>query len=351
MENENLKLTQFAHGAGCGCKISPQVLETILQGNKSGFFQNLLVGNHGNDDASVLQINENECLISTVDFFTPIVDDPFTFGQVAAANALSDVYAMGGKPIMALALLGWPIEKLPIQMARLVMEGARSICESAGIPLAGGHSIDSTEPLFGLSVNGMVGVENLKRNNTAKSGDYIFLTKSLGTGILATAIKRNLINLDSLGGFYAQITKLNKIGEVLGPLPEVHAVTDVTGFGLMGHLIEMAEGSNLSAEINYGQLSLMEGVKDLLEQNIIPDATYRNWNAYSEKTLINPDVNQVESFQILPDPQTNGGLLFSVAPSSLEEIQILLRKHGYDNHVLPIGRFVEPMEKILYVLP
>ena len=351
MENENLKLTQFAHGAGCGCKISPQVLETILQGNKSGFFQNLLVGNHGNDDASVLQINENECLISTVDFFTPIVDDPFTFGQVAAANALSDVYAMGGKPIMALALLGWPIEKLPIQMARLVMEGARSICESAGIPLAGGHSIDSTEPLFGLSVNGMVGVENLKRNNTAKSGDYIFLTKSLGTGILATAIKRNLINADSLGGFYAQITKLNKIGEVLGPLPEVHAVTDVTGFGLMGHLIEMAEGSNLSAEINFGQLSLMEGVKQLLEQNIIPDATYRNWNAYSAKTLINPDVNQVESFQILPDPQTNGGLLFSVAPSSLQVIQNLLREHGYENHVLPIGRFVDPMEKTLYVLP
>jgi selenide,water dikinase len=236
-------------------------------------------------------------------------------------------------------------------MARLVMEGARSICESAGIPLAGGHSIDSTEPLFGLSVNGMVGVENLKRNNTAKSGDYIFLTKPLGTGILATAIKRNLMDPDSLGGFYAQITKLNKIGEVLGPLPEVHAVTDVTGFGLMGHLIEMAEGSNLSAEINFGQLSLMEGVKHLLGQNIIPDATYRNWNAYSEKTLINPDVNQVESFQILPDPQTNVGLLFSVAPSFLQEIQNLLREHGYENHVLPIGRFVDPMEKTLYVLP
>ena len=227
---EKIRLTQFAHGAGCGCKISPQVLETILAGNKPDIFGNLLVGNKGNDDAAVLKLNEHEALISTTDFFTPIVDDAFVFGQTAAANALSDVYAMGGKPILALAILGWPIDKLPASLANQVLEGARFVCAEAGIPLAGGHSIDSPEPVFGLSVNGLVKIDNMKKNNTAKAGDLIFITKPLGTGILATAAKRDLLPEKAFSSFHAQLTKLNSIGTKLGESEFVTALTDVTGF-------------------------------------------------------------------------------------------------------------------------
>jgi len=346
---EKIRLTQFAHGAGCGCKISPQVLETILAGNKPDVFGNLLVGNKGNDDAAVLKLNESEALISTTDFFTPIVDDAFVFGQTAAANALSDVYAMGGKPILALAILGWPIDKLPASLANQVLEGARSICEEAGIPLAGGHSIDSPEPIFGLSVNGLVKINHLKKNNTAKAGDLIFITKALGTGILATAAKRDLLPLQALAPLYAQLSKLNSIGTKLGESDFVTALTDVTGFGIMGHLIEMAEGSGLTAEIQYDKLPILEHVKPLLSQNIIPDATYRNWNAYGEKTTIDAAVNPVESFQILPDPQTNGGLLIAVDPAGLELMQEILAQNGYEAFCEPIGKFVAAMGKGLRV--
>jgi selenide,water dikinase len=277
------------------------------------------------------------------------VDDAFVFGKTAAANALSDVYAMGGKPILALAILGWPIDKLPASLANQVLEGARSICEEAGIPLAGGHSIDSPEPIFGLSVNGLVKLNCLKKNNTAKAGDLIFMTKALGTGILATASKRDVLPKEALGPFYAQLSKLNSIGSTLGEMETVTALTDVTGFGIMGHLIEMAEGSRLSAEIEYGTLPILDFVKPLLAQNIIPDATYRNWNAYGEKTTIGEGVNPVESFQILPDPQTNGGLLIAVHPSGKEVVQELLLQNGYGAFVNPIGRFVEQSDKVLIV--
>jgi len=348
-QTEKIRLTQFAHGAGCGCKIAPQLLETILEGNKAEGFLNLLVGNKGNDDAAVLQLNDNEALISTTDFFTPIVDDAFIFGKTAAANALSDVYAMGGKPILALAILGWPVDKLPAKLANQVMEGARAICKEAGIPLAGGHSIDSPEPIFGLSVNGLVKLDQLKKNNTAKIGDLILLTKPVGTGILATAAKREILHENDLGDLYAQLTKLNSIGLLLGPYTSVSALTDLTGFGLMGHLIEMAEGAGLSVEIEYSKIPIMAQAKPLLAQNIIPDATYRNWNAYAERTQILPEVNPVESFQILPDPQTNGGLLIAVHPSGLAEIQKLLIENGYSEFCQPIGAFTEKGEKVLVV--
>jgi selenide,water dikinase len=345
-----IRLTQFAHGTGCGCKIAPQVLETILEGNKSGSFAALLVGNEGNDDASVFQLNAIEALISTVDFFTPIVDDAFLLGQIAAANALSDVYAMGGKPILALAILGWPVEKLPPALAKQVIEGARSICAEANIPLAGGHSIDSPEPLFGLSVNGLVKFENLKKNSGAQEGDAIFLTKALGTGILSTALKRVLLQANQASALFNQMKKLNDIGSKLGESKYVTAMTDVTGFGLMGHLIEMAEAAKLTAEIEFNQLQLLPMVDDMLSQHVIADATYRNWNAYNAKCNIASDVDATRAFQVLPDPQTNGGLLFSVKAEGVEEIRNLFLESGYHNFAEPIGYFRQSSSFAMQVL-
>ena len=230
-----IKLTQYSRGAGCGCKISPAVLEEILHSQFTFPGQNLLVGNSSNDDAAVYDLGDGNALISTTDFFMPIVDDPFDFGQIASANAISDIYAMGGKPILAIALLGWPVEKLPAAVAKEVMEGARKICAEAGITLAGGHSIDSAEPFFGLSVNGLVSVDNLKKNNTAKEGDLLFLTKPIGVGILSTAQKRNVLKEDHVSILIDQLTQLNSAGESLGKVQGVSAMTDTTGFGLAGH--------------------------------------------------------------------------------------------------------------------
>ncbi|HNS42641.1 MAG TPA: selenide, water dikinase SelD [Taishania sp.] len=344
-ENE-IKLTKYAHGAGCGCKIAPQVLNEILKENTSLSVScdKLLVGNSSKDDAAVYQLNETEALISTTDFFTPIVDDPFIFGQVAAANAISDVYAMGGTPLFALAILGWPIDKLPTAVANKVMEGAKSICKEANIPLAGGHSIDSPEPIFGLSVNGLVALKNLKQNNTGQIGDVLLLTKPLGVGVLATATKREQISATDLELLHKTITQLNKIGQKIGQIEGVHALTDITGFGLTGHLIEMCEGAQLSATIEYATLPKIEGLSTYLSKNTIPDATYRNWKAYSDKIKINNPAIGLEAFQLLPDPQTNGGLLIAVAPESLSELQQLLVQEGYADFIQPIGRFTEKKE-------
>ena len=282
---EPIRLTQYSRGAGCGCKIAPAVLEEILQSSTvQPADKNLLVGNSSNDDAAVYAIGNGQAIISTTDFFMPIVDDAFDFGRIAAANAISDVYAMGGKPLLAIAVLGWPIEKLPASLARQVLEGARAICAEAGITLAGGHSIDSTEPIFGLSVTGMVAIDSLKQNNTAQGGDFIFLTKPLGTGILSTAQKRGLIEPVHAIGMVEQMTRLNKLGALLGRVKAVHAMTDVTGFGLLGHLAEMAEGSSLSAEIYYNRIPVTDCVRQYLSQRIVPDATFRNWNSYQKKT-------------------------------------------------------------------
>ena len=347
--NDDIKLTQYSRGAGCGCKIAPQVLEEILHSQFTFPENKLLVGNSSKDDAAVYDIGNGSALISTTDFFMPIVDDAFDFGRVAAANAISDIYAMGGKPILAIALLGWPVEKLPASLAKKVMEGARDICAKAGISLAGGHSIDAAEPFFGLAVNGIVSIKNLKKNNAANEGDLLFLTKAIGVGILATAQKRKVLKEDHLKVLTEQLTSLNSIGEALGKIEGVSAMTDVTGFGLAGHLIEMAEGSGLSAEINYSNLNIIEGAKEYLTKRIVPDATYRNWNSYSKKIDFEKEVNVMEAFSILPDPQTNGGLLVAVDPSSLHEIAKIFTQHRLEKFSNPIGKFVAKNEKVIQV--
>ena len=347
---EEIKLTQYSHGAGCGCKIAPKVLDEILKSEQlSPFNKNLLVGNGSKDDAAVYDLGNGSALISTTDFFMPIVDDAFDFGRIASANAISDVYAMGGKPMMAIAILGWPVEKLPAALAQQVLEGSRKICEEAGIPLAGGHSIDSTEPIFGLAVSGLVDIKNLKKNDTAKAGDQVFITKPIGVGILSTAQKRGLLKEAHLPVMLAQLSQLNKIGEELGKIEGVNAMTDVTGFGLLGHLIEMAEGSALSAEINYSSLPVTVGAREYLQQRIVPDATYRNWNSYSDKVKFEKGVNVMEAFNLLPDPQTNGGLLIAVKETAVDEVKALLRKNGIADFSEPSGRFTAPAEKLITV--
>ena len=348
--NETIKLTQYSHGAGCGCKIAPKVLEEILQSNTHyPVDKNLLVGNSSKDDAAVYDLENGSALISTTDFFMPIVDDAFDFGRIASANAISDVYAMGGKPLMAVAILGWPVEKLPASLAQKVLDGARAICAEANIPLAGGHSIDTTEPMFGLAVSGMLQIENLKQNNTAGENDLIFLTKPIGVGILSTAQKRGLLKDEHLNSMIEQMARLNKQGEALGKIRLVTAMTDVTGFGLLGHLIEMAEGADLSAELYYSQIPVVNGAKEYLAQRIVPDATYRNWNSYSNKVGFEKGVNVMEAFNLLPDPQTNGGLLFSVKESGVDEVINLLMTAGLEHFIKPIGKFTKKNDKIVQV--
>jgi len=348
--NSDIKLTQYSRGAGCGCKIAPSVLEEILQSNFTlPDNKKLLVGNSSKDDAAVYDIGNGKALISTTDFFMPIVDDAFDFGRIASANAISDVYAMGGQPLLAIAILGWPIEKFPAALAQQVLDGSRNICAAAGIPLAGGHSIDSAEPIFGLAVTGIIDIANLKKNNTAKEGDYLFLTKPVGMGILSTAQKRGVLKEEHLPIMINQLTQLNSIGEALGKIKGVTAMTDVTGFGILGHLIEMAEGSNLSAEIYYSQLPIAEGVKEYLAQRIVPDATYRNWNSYNAKTGFEKGVNVIEAFNILPDPQTNGGLLIAVEQAAIKEVQVLFEKNGLQNFIEPIGKMIAASDKVVFV--
>jgi len=350
MSSETIKLTSFSHGAGCGCKISPKVLEEILHINLAlPDTKNLLVGNHSNDDAAVYDLGNGTALISTTDFFTPIVDDPFLFGKVAAANAISDVYAMGGKPLLAIAILGWPVEKIAATHAQRVVEGGRTSCIAAGIPLAGGHSIDSLEPIFGLAVTGIVPIENLKKNNTALPEDVLLLTKPLGVGILATAEKRGVLQDADRAILHQQLTQLNSIGEALGKIKGVNAITDVTGFGLMGHVLEMAEGSGCSAVIEYAQVPLIQGLQSYISQRISPDATPRNWNAYSSKVKFEKGVNVMEAFTVLPDPQTNGGLLISCSGSALQEVQALLQANGLGAHINPIGKITAQTDLPLLV--
>ncbi len=337
-----VKLTQFSHGAGCGCKIAPAVLDKILQSNTpTTLYPSLLVGNSSKDDAAVYDLGNGKALISTTDFFTPIVDDAFAFGRIAGANAISDIYAMGGKPLMAIAILGWPVDKLPVELAQQVLEGARQVCTEAGIPLAGGHSIDTPEPIFGLSVNGLADITCLKQNNTARAGDLLFLTKPIGVGILATAQKRDLLQEDHLTILLQQLGSLNKVGEVLGTLSGVHAMTDVTGFGLLGHLIEMSEGSGLHATLNYQAIPVLESAREYLTQRIVPDATYRNWNGYSSKVSFAPGINVMEAFTLLPDPQTNGGLLIAVTPEAVDDLINIFNDFGLQRFLQPIGVMTE----------
>ncbi len=338
MPADKIKLTQFSHGAGCGCKIAPLVLEEILKGSRSDLlFPGLLVGNESGDDAAVYALSNGDCLISTADFFMPIVDDAFDYGRIAATNAISDIYAMGGRPLMAIALLGWPVEKLPVALAQQVLQGGKSICTLAGIPLAGGHTIDSPEPIFGLSVSGLIEKEHIKRNNTAKAGDLLFLTKPIGTGILSTALKRELIAAEALSPAIELMCTLNDAGSRFGTLGYVHAMTDVTGFGLLGHLLEMCEGSSLSATIRYADIQLIEGVEALAGQFVAPDNTFRNWKSYE------PKVEGVtgERLVTLCDPQTSGGLLIAVDAASADDFTKLLHELKMEKHMEAIGMLHE----------
>ncbi|MDP1728420.1 MAG: selenide, water dikinase SelD [Bacteroidota bacterium] len=334
--SEPIKLTQYSHAAGCGCKMAPAVLEEILRDNQSSTsFKQLLIGNHSKDDAAVWDLGDGQSLISTVDFFMPIVDDAYDFGRIAATNAISDVYAMGGKPIMATALLGWPVNSLPLELAARVLAGARAVCEQAGIPVAGGHSIDSKEPLFGLSVNGLVQTNHIKANSTAKDGDFLFLTKPLGTGIMATAVKRGLAQPGHVATVVESMCQLNKIGMELAAIKGVNALTDVTGFGLYGHLIEMCEGSGVSADLYLDKIPYFDFISTYTDQNCSPDSTYRNWNAIEKK--VSP-VDDMFYFQLLNDPQTSGGLLVSVEPKYTELVVDLFKQNGLDFCIDPIGK-------------
>ncbi|MFL5752836.1 MAG: selenide, water dikinase SelD [Bacteroidia bacterium] len=339
-----MKLTQFSKAAGCGCKIAPAVLEEILKTGSKENFSQLLVGNESKDDAAVYDIGNEQCIISTTDFFMPIVDDAFDFGRVASANAISDVYAMGGKPLMAIAVLGWPVEKIPVEFARLVLEGSRQICKEAGIPLAGGHSVDSAEPIFGLAVTGIVQKQHLKKNNTVKKGDLLYLTKPLGTGILSTALKRDQLKEGDYSKLIEVMCSLNKAGELFGKLDYVHALTDVTGFGLAGHLLEMLDGNDLSAELQYASVPKIDGVEEYMKQFIFPDNTTRNYNAYKDKVS---GMDGTE-FLLLCDPQTSGGLLASVSAEKQSQFEKELKNANIE--VSCIGKITEAAEKQISIL-
>lgn len=344
-----IKLTQYSHGAGCGCKISPAILDKILHSNLHiNADPRLLVGNSERDDAAVWDLGDGNALISTTDFFMPIVDDPFDFGRIASANAISDVYAMGGRPVLAIAILGWPVDKLPPETAQKVLEGARTICAEAGISLAGGHSIDCPEPVFGLAVNGLVPSARVKRNSTAAPGCLLYLTKALGVGILSTAQKKGLLAPEDAAIALRSMVTLNKLGEALGKIAAVKAMTDVTGFGLLGHLTEMCEGSGVSATIELNKVPTIPSIYRYLEQGCIPGGTNRNWASYGSKISLTNDAQK----HLLADPQTSGGLLIAVTPEGAPEVEQLLRDHGLSpENQIPFGRLVPKSEALITVMP
>lgn len=345
-----IRLTQYSHGAGCGCKIAPQVLDKILHSNMILPADiNLLVGNSSRDDAAVYDLGNGQALISTTDFFMPIVDDPFQFGCIASANAISDVYAMGGKPVLAIAILGWPVDKLSPEIAQQVLEGSRYICSEAGISLAGGHSIDSPEPIFGLAVNGLVSHANLKQNNTAQEGDLIFLTKKIGVGILTTAEKKGILLPEHAGLAANQMMQLNSFGQTLGTLPSVTAMTDVTGFGLLGHLREMCDGSNLSATISFESIPLIiDELEDYIHQKAVPGGTQRNLASYGSNIHFAQGLNQHITSTILADPQTSGGLLVSINANKASQIIELLNAQNMPTE--PIGYFEKRRNETICVI-
>ena len=347
-DQATVRLTQFSSSSGCGCKIAPSKLEEILAGQEpNAVFSQLIVGNESRDDAAVFDLGDGRGLISTADFFMPIVDDAFTFGRIAAANSISDVYAMGGDPCMALALLGWPVDQLSSELAAQVIAGAKSVCKEAGIPLSGGHSVNSKEPFFGLAVNGFVQLDNLKKNNGAKAGDLLFLTKPLGTGILGTALKRGLISAAHQEEAVQIMTMLNKAGASFANIAGVHAMTDVTGFGLLGHLVEMATGANLSASLKISEVPTVAGIESYLGQLCFPDNTYRNWNSYEK--LCSTSAQQ--HFITLCDPQTNGGLLLAVSPGSIRQYLNVAAELGLPPCAFkPIGIFTERNEGLVVVV-
>jgi selenide, water dikinase len=338
---ETVRLTQFSKAAGCGCKIAPAVLEKILKSDHTFKTEKLIVGYATNDDAAVYDLGNKNYLVSTTDFFMPIVDDAFDFGRIAATNALSDVYAMGGTPLMALAILGWPVEKLGTELAAEVLNGAREQCAKAGIPIAGGHSIESTEPIFGLIVNGIVSPEQLKKNNTVKEGDLIYMTKSLGTGVYSTALKREKLKEEDYSVLVNSMTELNSSGSEIAKLSYVHAMTDITGFGLAGHLLEMLTGNNLSAIVEKHKVKTFENLSSYVQQFIFPDNTTRNFNAYDSKISGMNDLD----FITYCDPQTSGGLLFTIGEDNKNDFEKWMREKNIS--ATQIGNIVKAEEKKL----
>nr|WP_315254901.1 selenide, water dikinase SelD [uncultured Duganella sp.] len=337
MSNDAIKLTSFSHGGGCGCKIAPGVLSEILK-NSNGFPvpKALLVGIETSDDAAVYQLNDEQALIATTDFFMPIVDDPYDFGRIAATNAISDVYAMGGTPIMALALVGMPINKLPIETIGQIIKGGESICAEAGIPIAGGHTIDSVEPIYGLVVMGLIHPSKVKRNADARAGDVLVLGKPLGVGVLSAALKKGQLDAAGYQAMIANTTKLNKPGKALSELAGVHAMTDVTGFGLLGHLLELARGAKLEAHLEMSRIPLLPGVEQLARDGYFTGASGRNWEAYGKDVQLAASITPAQH-SLLTDPQTSGGLLVSCDEASVEEVLALFRREGFADAAI-IGR-------------
>ncbi len=335
MNQENI-LTSISKGSGCGCKIQPAVLSEMLTGLSVEVdkFPNLLVGNHLNDDCSVYDLGEGKLLLQTVDFFTPMVNDPTIFGMAAAANALSDIYAMGGKPIMANAVFSWPLDLLSVEMGRQVLKGGIDLCMSLGVPVAGGHSIDGKEPIFGLSATGLVDTANLKTNAGAQFGDVVFMTKPLGIGMLAAAYKRGISNKEQNDALNSLLTQNNSIGFELGNIKGVNAMTDITGFGFVGHLLEICKSSNLGAEIEFANIPLEPEAIALAASFVLPDNAMRNWNAYEKDVQIS---NQ-DAFAWVVDPQTNGGLLFTVSEDFVSEVNNLFNSKNLP--LYEIGKMV-----------
>ncbi len=335
--NPAIRLTDFSHGGGCGCKIAPAVLSRLLgEAPISGLVPNLLVGTDTSDDAAVYRVNDEQAIVATTDFFTPIVDDPYDFGRIAATNALSDVYAMGGKPLFALAIVGMPLAKLPEDIIRRILAGGEAVCAAAGIPIAGGHSIDVLEPIYGLVGLGLVHPAKVKRNSAAHAGDDLILGKPLGIGMLSAALKKGSLSADGYAEMLKWTTKLNTPGPALADMAGVHAMTDVTGFGLAGHLLEICRGSHLGAEIEFDRIPLIEEALGHARNGIATGASGRNWTAYGHEVTL-PEGAPDWQCKLLTDPQTSGGLLISCAPECTAEVLALLQQDGFSEAAV-IGR-------------
>ena len=341
-----LRLTSFSHGGGCGCKIAPGVLSDILKASAPGFLPpQLMVGIETADDAAVWKLNEHQALIATTDFFMPIVDDPFDFGRIAATNAISDVYAMGGTPIMALAIVAMPIAQLPVDVIGRVLAGGNAVCADAGIPIAGGHTIDSVEPIYGLVVMGLVHPDRVRRNADARAGDVLILGKPLGVGVLSAALKKGRLDAAGYGRLIATTTRLNKPGAQLAEMDGVHAITDVTGFGLAGHALEMARGAKLRARIDWSAVPLLDGVEALARDGLVTGASGRNWAGYGAEVQLAPALPAIAR-ELITDPQTSGGLLVACSPDSVEDVLACFRAGGFGEAAV-VGRMTEGVPGLL----
>lgn len=325
----SVRLTDLAHGGGCGCKLAPSVLQELLADKASAMpFAQLLVGTESSDDAAVWQVDERTCVIATTDFFMPVVDDPYDFGRIAAANALSDVYAMGGRPIMALAILGMPLGKLEVETVRAILAGGEAVCAQAGIPVAGGHSIDSVEPIYGLAAIGLCAPANVRRNAGAQAGDALILTKGIGVGVYSAAFKKQVLTAEAYAEMLASTTLLNRIGTELAKDEDVHAITDVTGFGLLGHSLEMARGSGLRIGIELARIPFLAQAEALAEAGYVTGASGRNWNSYGDGVVL-PEHLPAWRRALLTDPQTSGGLLVACKAERAEAIRAMIEAAGY----------------------